>query len=148
MRSATRRIVIEFGDCDPAGIVYYPNYFRFFDQATTHLLEEALGMKKRDWIRTFGIAGIPAVQTSAKFHKPSRFGDEVTIESAVVELGRASLSVHHRLLLTGDVVAVEAEEVRVWAGRDPDDHDVLRARSLPQDVRAALAGRGPETRNP
>ena len=140
MFTAKRRIEIEFGDCDPAGIVYYPNYFRFFDQATTHMLEDALGMKKRDWIAKYGIAGIPAVDASAKFLKPSRFGDEVTIESSVVELGRSSFSVRHRLL-NGDAVAVEADEVRVWAGRDPHNNDVIKAVSLPDDVRTALASR-------
>ena len=140
MFTAKRRIEIEFGDCDPAGIVYYPNYFRFFDQATTHMLEDALGMKKRDWIAKYGIAGIPAVDTGAKFLKASRFGDEVTIESSVVELGRSSFSVRHRLL-NGDAVAVEADEVRVWAGRDPHNNDVIKAVSLPDDVRTALASR-------
>jgi 4-hydroxybenzoyl-CoA thioesterase len=139
MLTARRRIEIEFGDCDPAGIVYYPNYFRFLDQATTHLIEQALGIKKRDWIGRYGIAGIPAVETSAKFRQPSRFGDEVVIESMIVGLGRSSISLQHKLLLTGDVVGVEAQEVRVWAGRDADNHDVLKALSLPEDVRAALS---------
>ena len=49
MFSNTRTVEIEFGDCDPAGIVYFPNYFRFFDDSTAHLISAALGMKKRDW---------------------------------------------------------------------------------------------------
>ena len=47
----SRQVEIEFGDCDPAGIVYYPNYFRMFDAATAHLFEAALGMKKIAWTR-------------------------------------------------------------------------------------------------
>jgi 4-hydroxybenzoyl-CoA thioesterase len=137
MFTAKRRIEIEFGDCDPAGIVYYPNYFRFFDDATAHLLENALGMKKRDWIIKYGIAGIPTVDTGAKFLRPSRFGDEVTIESTIVELGRSSFSVRHRLL-NGDAVAIEAHEVRVWVGRDPHNKDAIKAVSLPDEVRDAL----------
>jgi 4-hydroxybenzoyl-CoA thioesterase len=137
MFTATRRIEIEFGDCDPAGIVYYPNYFRFFDDATAHLFENALGMKKRDWIEKYGIAGIPAVDTGAKFLRPSRFGDEVTIESTIVELGRSSFSVRHKLL-NGNAVAIEAHEVRVWAGRDPLDKDAIKAVALPDEVRNAL----------
>ncbi len=42
---------IEFGDCDPAGIVYFPNYFRMFDASTAYLFEAALGMKKIAWIK-------------------------------------------------------------------------------------------------
>jgi 4-hydroxybenzoyl-CoA thioesterase len=139
MLTAKRSVEIEFGDCDPAGIVYYPNYFRIFDEATTHLVDEALGMKKREWMKKYGIAGIPAVDASAKFLQPSRFGDEVIVESMVLELGRSSFSIRHRLL-NGDALAVEAREVRVWAGREPGEGEAIRARLLPDDVRAALTG--------
>ena len=53
MLTNRRDVEIEFGDCDPAGIVYYPNYFRMFDASTAHLFEAALGMKKIVWIRRF-----------------------------------------------------------------------------------------------
>ncbi|MFN3400197.1 MAG: acyl-CoA thioesterase, partial [Ferrovibrio sp.] len=67
----TRSVEIEFGDCDPAGIVYYPNYIRMFDASTAYLFEAALGMKKIAWIKHFGIVGIPMVDTGAKFIRPS-----------------------------------------------------------------------------
>jgi 4-hydroxybenzoyl-CoA thioesterase len=137
MFSARRTIEIEFGDCDPAGIVYYPNYFRFFDDATAHLLENALGMKKRDWIDRFGIVGIPMVDTGAKFIRASRFGDQVVIESTIAELGLSSFGVRH-LLLREESLAVEAHEVRVWAGRDPTKPGGIRAVPLPDEVRKAL----------
>ena len=137
MFRTTRRIEIEFGDCDPAGIVYYPNYFRFFDDATAHLLEAALGLKKRDWLAKFDIVGIPMVDTGAKFVAPCRFGDEVVIDSEVAELGRSSFTILHRLT-NGGTVAVEAREVRVLVRRDPDDPQRIRATPLPDDLRKAL----------
>jgi 4-hydroxybenzoyl-CoA thioesterase len=137
MFSARRTIEIEFGDCDPAGIVYYPNYFRFFDDATAHLLESALGMKKREWIDRYGIVGIPMVDTGAKFIRPSRYGDYVIIESTIAELGLSSFSVRHHLL-KDETLAIEAHEVRVWAGRDPDKPGGIKAVPLPDEVRKAL----------
>ena len=137
MFSTIRRIEIEFGDCDPAGIVYYPNYFRFFDDATAHLFEDALGMKKRDWVARFGIVGIPMVDTGANFVRSCRYGDDVTIESAIVELGRSSFSLRHRLMREG-AISVEAHEKRVWAGRDPDAPGGIRAIALPDEIRKAL----------
>jgi 4-hydroxybenzoyl-CoA thioesterase len=74
MFTHSRDVEIEFGDCDPAGIVYYPNYFRMFDASTAHLFEAALGMKKRQFVEKFGILGIPMVDTGAQFSKPSRYG--------------------------------------------------------------------------
>ena len=76
MFSNTTRVEIQFGDCDPAGIVYYPNYFRFFDNATAAMLTAAFGRNKRSWLAHYGIAGIPMVDTGARFLKPSRFGDQ------------------------------------------------------------------------
>lgn len=134
----TRSVEIEFGDCDPAGIVYYPNYFRMFDASTAHLFEAALGMKKIAWIRHFGIVGIPMVDTGAKFLRPSAFGDVVSIETTITELRRSSFVVGHRLF-SGDALAVEAHEIRVWAGRDPDHPDRIKSRALPPEVVEALS---------
>jgi 4-hydroxybenzoyl-CoA thioesterase len=137
MLTATREVEIEFGDCDPAGIVFYPNYFRFFDAATAGLLRQALGSRKREWTERYGIIGIPMVDTGAKFLRPSRFGDVVRIETTVTIIGRTSFTVQHRLTNAGEL-AIEAHEVRVWAGRDPDAGERLRPRTIPDEVRLAL----------
>jgi 4-hydroxybenzoyl-CoA thioesterase len=133
--TASREVEIEFGDCDPAGIVFYPNYFRFFDAATAGLLFQALGSRKIEWTARFGIVGIPMVDTGAKFLRPSRFGDLVRIETTVTAIGRSSFEVAHRLFNAGEL-AVEAHEKRVWAGRADDGG--LRARTIPNEVRLAL----------
>ena len=135
MFSNTTHLDIQFGDCDPAGIVYYPNYFRFFDNATAALISAALGMNKREWLAAYGSAGIPMVDTGARFFKPSRFGDRVEIVSRITELGRSSFSITHALANGGES-AVEAHEKRVWVVRDSEGG--IRGAALPHDVRAAL----------
>lgn len=137
MFSNTTKLEIQFGDCDPAGIVYYPNYFRFFDNATAALLSAAFGTHKRLWIERHGIVGIPMVDTGAKFTKPSRFGDVVDIRSEITELGRSSFSVRHTLTNGGEP-AVEAHEKRVWVGRDPENPEKIRSLPIPDSVRAVL----------
>jgi 4-hydroxybenzoyl-CoA thioesterase len=136
MFSATRRIEIEFGDCDPAGIVYFPNYLRFFDDATAHLVSAALGMKKRQWVALHGIAGIPVVRISTEFSAPCRYGDAVEIESQITTIGRTSFGVRHRLS-NGGVPAVSGEETRVWIAADGE---MLRPTAIPDAVRRALGG--------
>lgn len=138
MLTNRRDVEIEFGDCDPAGIVYYPNYFRMFDASTAHLFEVALGMKKIAWIRRFEIVGIPVVETGATFTRPSRFGDVVSIETSVTELKRTSFIVGHRLFNNGGL-AIEAREVRVWASIDPDHPERIKSRPIPPEVIAALS---------
>lgn len=137
MFSNTTRIEIQFGDCDPAGIVYYPNYFRFFDNATAALLSAAFKMHKRHWVAQHGIAGIPMVDTGAKFSRPSRFGDIVEIRSEIIALGRSSFGVRHTLHNEGEI-AIEAHEKRVWVGRDPRDAEKIISLPIPDEVRAVL----------
>ena len=127
MLTNTRTVRIEWGDCDPAGIIFYPRYFAIFDASTTMLIERAVGMKKIDYLKAYDIAGHPVVETRAKFRLPTRFGDEVTIESAVVACGRSSFKIEHRLTNAG-ALAVEGSETRVWVGRDPADPDADQSR--------------------
>jgi 4-hydroxybenzoyl-CoA thioesterase len=129
----SRTLRIEWGDCDPAGIVFYPRYFAMFDTSTTALFERALGMKKIDFLKAYDAAGYPLVDTRARFLSPTRFGDDVVIETTLTELKRTSLSVQHRLM-RDDVVAVECFETRVWVGRDPDDPNKMKAKPFPSEI--------------
>ena len=93
MFTNTTRLEIQFGDCDPAGIVYYPNYFRFCDNATAALVfGRARHEPSATGSRHYGAAGIPMVDTGAQFIAPSTFGDVVEIRTQITELGRASFS--------------------------------------------------------
>ena len=73
MFTSTRSIRIEWCDCDPAGIIFYPRYFEIFDTSTTVLIERALGMTKIDYLKAYDFAGHPVVETRAIFRAPSRF---------------------------------------------------------------------------
>ena len=135
----TRRTVrIEWGDCDPAGIVFYPRYFAMFDHSTVLLIEQALGMRKHALYEHYGFGGYPSVETGARFLLPTRYGDDVEIETAITRLGRASFSLQHRLSLNG-ALAVEGNETRVWVVRDPDRPAGFRAHPMPDDVIARFS---------
>ena len=133
-----RDVEIEWGDCDAAGIVFYPRYFAMFDASTAYLLEAALGMKKIAWTKKFGIVGIPMVDTGAKFIVPSRYGDVITIETTATAIRRSSFDIAHRVF-KGEELAIEARETRVWAGPHPDDPDRIKGMEIPQEVVAALS---------
>lgn len=136
MFTHTTRVEVQFGDCDPAGIVYYPTYFRYCDNATAALFGAALGASKRNWLAAHGAAGIPMVETGATFLSPSTFGDMVDIHSEITELGRSSFGVLHAISRNGTAIA-EAREKRVWVVRDAAG--AIRSAPLPEDVRAALS---------
>lgn len=133
-----RTVTIEWGDCDPAGIVFYPRYFAMFDASTAALFARALGETKRTWTERFGIVGIPMVDTRAKFSVPSAYGDEVVIESRVTAFRRASFDVHHRLIRPDGATGVEGWETRVWVARDAERPGGIRAMPIPEEVIAAF----------
>src|SRR5207245_11496484 len=85
-----RDVQIQWGDCDPANIVYYPRYFAMFDDSTS-IMFEAAGFSKQDIIHQYGLVGIPLVDTRAKFHIPSTHGDWITIESRIESFKRSSV---------------------------------------------------------
>jgi 4-hydroxybenzoyl-CoA thioesterase len=143
MLVSRRSLVIEWGDCDPAGIVFYPRYFAYFDTSTWTLLTRAVGMSKAQMLRHYDIIGCPMVDTRARFLRPSTFGDEVTIETSVSELRRSSFDVRHRLL-KADELAVEGFETPGVDGPRPDESrsaevaaDPGRSRSGTRDGRVS-----------
>lgn len=137
MLSNTLSRRIEWGDCDPAGIVFNPNFFSFFDHGTT-MLYEAAGWPKAVMVETFGIAGCPLVETKAKFLSPCRYGDDVEITSTIAEIRSSSFDIRHELTKDGRL-CVEAYETRVWTTKDPDTGR-LKSAPLPPEVFARFKG--------
>ena len=126
---------IEWGQCDPAGIVFNARFFEFFDRGTWTLFEAALGVKPHELGATFDIMGLPLVDAGARFLAPARFGDVVELASRVSEFRRSSFDVEHQLFVHG-TLAVDGKETRVWAGRDPTDPSRIKPQPIPPDVRA------------
>lgn len=135
MLKNSRSFRIEWGDCDPAGIVFYPRYFAMFDHSTTMLISAASGLTKYELLKQYDMAGYPMVDTRARFMVPTRFGDDVTIESAFTKVGKSSFDIHHKLMKNGEI-ALEGFETRVWVGRDPLDPSKIKSKPIPDDLAA------------
>jgi len=133
-----RQFAIGWGQCDPAGIVFNPRFFEFFDAGTWALFEAALGVKPHELAATFGIIGIPLVDAGARFIAPARFGDVVELTSQVSEIRRSSFDVAHQLFVRGEI-AVEGRETRVWAARHPTDPAKMKAQPIPPEVAARFS---------
>ena len=85
-----------------------------------------------------GVDGIPVVEYRTKFLAPSRWGDELVIESHVAALHRRAFDIEHRVVNAG-VLAVQCAETRVCTALDAATGRA-RARELPARLAAALAG--------
>ena len=134
MLSNRREVHAEWGDCDPAGIVYYPRFFEYFDACTNGLFEKA-GFRKAEMLKTYGLLGIPMIDTRAQFYAAVSFGETVEIETRIVEWGRSSFRVEHKLY-KGGLVAAECSEKRVWTVRDARSEKGMRGEAIPEEVKA------------
>jgi 4-hydroxybenzoyl-CoA thioesterase len=87
-------------------------------------------MSKFEMFRKLPFTGFPLVRTQARFLRPTRFGDEVAVESTIT-FGRSSFDVTHRLSLQDELCA-ECNEKRVWTVRDANGK--LTSHPVPEDV--------------
>ncbi|HEY6764528.1 MAG TPA: thioesterase family protein [Candidatus Sulfotelmatobacter sp.] len=126
------RVRVEFGDCDPAKIVFYANYFRWFDNCTSALFRAA-GLPLKELFLARGVIGIPVVDVRARYLIPSGYGDELVAESSVTEWKRSSFVIGHRFL-RDEGLAMEGWETRVWAAAHPTDAHRMQGVPLPQDI--------------
>lgn len=127
------RLEIEWGQCDPAGIVFNSRFFEMFDTATWAMFQTTLGVPRHLIAEHFGIIGVPLVEAGANFMIPLKFGESADLQSSISEFRRSSFDVAHRITKDGKL-AVEGIEKRVWAARHPDDPARMRAAPIPEDV--------------
>ncbi len=132
-------IEIEWGDCDPADIVYYPNFFRWFNKGA-HMLFDAVGLPFHRLIKERDIVGVPLLDARATFLAPVRFGDVITLTSGISEWRNTSFVVSHRIF-NGEALSVEGQEIRVWVIRDREHPKGLRAVPVPDDIKDRFAAR-------
>ena len=134
-----RELRVQWGQCDPAGIVFYPQFLVMFDNATGELFA-LTGHSPSEMRKKYGIIGMPLVEQGAKFLLPCRFDDDIVLESEVAEWGRSSFTVRHRVLKNGEL-AVDGFEKRVWAIADPERPGRIKAQAIPAEIVATLSGK-------
>lgn len=129
----SRDVTVEWGHCDPAGIVFNARFFEFFDWNTWLLFESALGVPASELGKAFGNMNMPLVDAKARFLAPAKFNDVVEIASEVVEFRRSSFDVQHRLSVDGRLSA-DGAETRVWVTLDPKNPLGMKSRPIPPEV--------------
>jgi 4-hydroxybenzoyl-CoA thioesterase len=135
MKSAplfSRARLIRFSDCDPAGIVFYPQYFVMFNGLVEDWVGEDLALGYADRVIGRRI-GLPTVRLEADFTAVSRMGDTVALELAVERLGTRSLTL--ALRCTGAAGDTRMAMRQVLVSTSLDTH---RAIPIPDDLRRAI----------
>ena len=106
-----------FKHCDPAGIVFYPNFFAWIDRTFHALLRERLG-GHAGLCRDLGAQGIGLMDARMNFRSPASEGDQLRIEITGIDWARRNFTVSYRAH-AGQRLIFEAQEIRgVFIRRD------------------------------
>lgn len=140
MFTAIQRFRVEWAHCDPAGIIFNPNYYLWMD-AGTHALIQAAGFDLIGNTHSDPLfRGCPLVASNMDFMHPLYFGDVTALTSRVEKFGNTSFVVSHAFHREGrNEPVATGREVRVWGYSDPDQPARLVAVKVPDDVRAMLS---------
>ena len=135
---------VEFGDCDPAGIVWFPNFFRWIDAASRNFFTQCGVPRWEETTRTLGVIGTPLVDTHSRFLKTASYGDTLAVHVMVKEWRDKSFVQTYRVTRenTGrddaqgqpDLI-MECEEVRIFAATRDDGKNGIRAVAVPASIR-------------
>lgn len=113
-KTVVYQVRVEFGDCDPARIVWFPNFFRWIDAASRHFFVSCGVPPWHETEASMGILGTPLVDTQASFTKTASYGDELQIHTSVTEWRGKSFVQRHRVM-RGDDEIMRCDEVRIFA---------------------------------
>jgi 4-hydroxybenzoyl-CoA thioesterase len=124
---------IRFTDCDPAGIVFYPQYFVMFNDLVEDWVDHELGIGYRKLIIDRRV-GLPTVRLEADFRAVSHMGDAVTLSLAVERLGGRSVTLNLHCQGAEGAIRMHMRQVIVTTSLV-----TLHAIDIPSDLRAAIA---------
>lgn len=136
----THSVQVEFGDCDPAAIVWFPNFFRWIDAASRHFFIQCGVPRWEETARTLGVIGTPLVDTKSRFVKTASYGDRLDIAVSISEWRNKSFVQTYRVTRARtdggepDLI-MECEEVRIFAARREDGQGI-RAVPAPDEIRS------------
>ena len=143
-KTHVHRVTVHWGDCDPAGIVFFPNFSRWMDQASMAFFV-ACGLPPwRELERTRGIVGTPLLEIHTKFMRPATYGETIEVHTSIEEWAAKTFR-HRHVVRRGDTVLCEGTEVRAFVVRIPADRagstgqaDATRIKAIPvpEDIRA------------
>ena len=144
-KTITYTLRVEFGDCDPAGIVWFPNFFRWIDAASRHFFTQCGVPRWAELEKTTGILGTPLVSTTSNFLKTASYGDTLQVHCHIAEWRDKSFVQRYAIVRTrpdsaddADEVIMECDEVRIFATRRDDGKNGIRAVQVPADIRALV----------
>ena len=132
---------VHWGDCDPAGIIFYPTYFRWMDAATWAFMESVGYDAKR--MRAEHLA-MPLVAAGCDFLAPAEQGDHCEVRSRITRFGGKSFTVAHDIVRVGAAAVLplaKGSETRVWGRFSQGLGSPMKGEAIPEALKAKFRAR-------
>jgi YbgC/YbaW family acyl-CoA thioester hydrolase len=124
------QIKINFFDCDPAGILFYAKVFYLCHSAYETMIE-SFSLKEDYWNNSNYV--VPITSTEAKYHKPIKYGELITIELTVEQLRDSSFELGYLCKNASGEVCVKVKTIHVFV-----DKQTWKKREINNEVKAGL----------
>ena len=135
-RSTAFSVNVTFGDCDPAGIVFFPNFSRWMDAASHHYFVQCGLPPWRAMTELPGCVGAPMLEIQIRFVNSVTYGERIEVQTRVEEW-RGKVFIQHHRVTRGDALICEGRETRALCIKEPDGR--LKAIAVPDFIRSACA---------
>jgi len=127
-------VEVMFGDCDPAGIVFFPNFSKWMDASSLNFFVQCGVQPWRELVKTTGIIGTPLLEINTRFKSPATYGETLQVHTSVIEWGSKVLTQKH-VIMRGDTLICEGTEKRAFCVRLAGESYRIKVVPIPQDIR-------------
>lgn len=138
-KTTVYEVKVAFGDCDPAGIVFFPNFSRWMDASSLHFFMQCGLAPWRELEKTTGIIGNPLLEIHTKFLRPATYGDTLHVHTSI-ESWAAKTYVHRHVVMRGDTVLCEGRETRAFVVHPDGDRSRIKAVAVPGFIKKKCGG--------
>lgn len=133
-KTVVYEVDVAFGDCDPAGIVFFPNFLKWMDASSLNFFVQCGVQPWRELVKTTGIIGTPILEINTKFSRPATYGERLHIHTSVTEW-REKVFLHRHVVKRGDDVLCEGTEVRAFCVRLPGEEGRIKSIHVPGHIK-------------
>jgi 4-hydroxybenzoyl-CoA thioesterase len=137
-KTTVYEVKVQFGDCDPAGIVFFPNFSKWMDASSLHFFMECGIPPWRELIKTHGIVGTPLLEINTQFRQPATYGETLQIHTSIVEW-RTKVFIQKHVVMRGDTLLCEGLETRAFVIHPEGEPDRIKAIAVPEFIRTKCA---------
>ncbi|MEO7887898.1 MAG: acyl-CoA thioesterase [Polaromonas sp.] len=134
-KTVVYEVTVAFGDCDPAGIVFFPNFSRWMDASSLNFFVQCGVPTWRELVKTTGIIGTPLLEINTRFSQPATYGETLQIHTSVEEW-RAKVFIQKHVIKRGDDLICEGRETRAFCIRRSENPERIKSIPVPEDIKA------------